>query len=105
MRHIGIGGIAMAGIIGILRSSKIIGNAIKLAYNEIFHRHGQENGNQVRTQADLSMLFIVTAILLTALLIFVFFYGGVVFNVTEPGAIERVVRGEGRSTRVVPSAA
>jgi uridylate kinase len=29
----------------------------------------------------------------------------VVFNVTEPGAIERVVRGEGRSTRVVPSAA
>ena len=83
VRHIGIGGIAMAGIIGILRSSKIIANAIKLAYNEIFHRTAQANGNQVRTQSDLSMLFIVTAILLTALLIFVFFYGGVVFNVTH----------------------
>ena len=36
VRHIGIGGIAMAGIVGILKSSKIIGGAFKLAATEIF---------------------------------------------------------------------
>ena len=37
VRQIGIGGIAMAGIIGIIRSSKIIAGAFTLAYREIFH--------------------------------------------------------------------
>jgi putative OPT family oligopeptide transporter len=80
VRQIGIGGIAMAGIVGIIRSSKIIAGAFKLAYSEIFHRH-EMNGNSVpRTQTDIKMLFNVVLILLTALAIFVFFYGGVVFN-------------------------
>ncbi len=38
VRQIGIGGIAMAGIIGIIRSSKIIGGAFWLAWNEIVRR-------------------------------------------------------------------
>ena len=80
VRQIGIGGIAMAGIIGIIRSSKVIGGAFKLAANEIFGKKTGETDNQVRWQTDLKMLYVVSIIILTALLIFVFFYTGVVFN-------------------------
>jgi putative OPT family oligopeptide transporter len=80
VRQIGIGGIAMAGIIGIIRSSKVIGGAFKLAANEIFGGKLAEENNQIRWQTDLKMLNVVTIIILTALLIFAFFYGGVVFN-------------------------
>ena len=83
VRHIGIGGIAMAGIIGVIRSSKIIGGAFKLAYLEIFQRKNMavaETPN--RWQTDIRMNFVVLLILLTALLIFVFFFSGVVFNFT-----------------------
>ncbi|MGA9406858.1 MAG: oligopeptide transporter, OPT family [Bacteroidota bacterium] len=80
VRQIGIGGIAMAGIIGIIRSSKIIGGAFSLAYKEIFHAKSAEAETTVRWQTDIKMLFVALFILLTGLLIFVFFYGGVVFN-------------------------
>ena len=80
VRQIGIGGIAMAGIIGIIRSSKVIGGAFKLAAAEIFGKKASEGNNQVRWQTDIKMLYVVTIIILTALLIFVFFYSGVVFN-------------------------
>ncbi len=83
VRQIGIGGIAMAGIIGIIRSSKIIGGAFSLAYREIFHRQEGAQQTTVRTQTDIRMLFIIQFILLTAILLFVFFYAGVVFNVTH----------------------
>jgi putative OPT family oligopeptide transporter len=83
VRHIGIGGIAMAGIVGILRSSKIIGGAFSLAYNEIVHPNIAAGKNGLRTQKDLRMPLIVLLILLTAMLLFVFFYGGVVFNFTH----------------------
>jgi putative OPT family oligopeptide transporter len=81
VRHIGIGGIAMAGIIGVVRSSKIIRDAVSLAYREIFHAKKAENEAPLRTQTDIKMLFITMFLILTALLIFVFFAGGVVFNV------------------------
>jgi putative OPT family oligopeptide transporter len=80
VRQIGIGGIAMAGIIGIIRSSKIIGGAFSLAYREIFHKRKTEEFTETRWQTDIRMPFVVLLILLTALLIFVFFLGGVVFN-------------------------
>ena len=83
VRQIGIGGIAMAGIIGILRSSKIIGGAFSLAYREIFHSRTAHSEMSIRWQADIKMLFNVILILLTSLLIFIFFYGAVVFNVAN----------------------
>jgi putative OPT family oligopeptide transporter len=79
VRQIGIGGIAMAGIVGIIRSSKIIGGAFSLAYNQIVHRQTAGSG-EPRTQQDLSMPFVVLLIGLSALMILVFFYGAVVFN-------------------------
>lgn len=78
IRHIGIGGIAMGGIIGIIRSSKIIGGAFSLAYREIFQHKKAEAATEVRWQTDLRMQFIVVAILLTVIGIFAFFYLGVV---------------------------
>lgn len=81
VRHVGIGGIAMAGIIGIIRSSKIISSAFSLAVKEIFG--GVKSGdNTLRTQKDLPMIVIVGGIVITAILIFLFFLFGVVNNVT-----------------------
>ena len=80
VRHVGIGGIAMAGIIGIIRSSKIIKDAISLGFKEIFEKK-HENNAQLRTQRDLPMKIIVVGIVLTAILLLVFFYMGVVYNI------------------------
>jgi len=78
VRQIGIGGIAMAGIIGIIRSSKIIGGAFSLAYKEITHRKTDSDEKTIRTQSDIRMLWVVVLILLTAIVIFAFFVLGVV---------------------------
>jgi putative OPT family oligopeptide transporter len=83
VRHIGIGGIAMAGIIGVIRSSKIIGGAFSLAFREIFQAKSSVVPETTRTQTDLRMAWIVLLVILTALLIFVFFQEGVVFNLTH----------------------
>jgi putative OPT family oligopeptide transporter len=80
VRQIGIGGIAMAGIVGIIRSSKIIGGAMGLAYNEIVRKKSPGSEAAARTQTDIPMLFIVMFLLLTTLSLFVFFYAGVTFN-------------------------
>ncbi len=80
VRHVGIGGIAMAGIIGIIRSSKIIRDAISLGFKEIFEKKHVNNA-QLRTQRDLPMKIIVVGIVLTAILLLVFFYMGVVYNI------------------------
>ncbi|MGE5430229.1 MAG: OPT family oligopeptide transporter [Syntrophomonadaceae bacterium] len=82
VRHIGIGGIAMAGIIGIIRSSKIIVSAFSLAVKEIFGAKG-EHASKLRTQRDIPMAVIVIGILVTAVLVFIFFMTGVVTNLTH----------------------
>jgi putative OPT family oligopeptide transporter len=79
VRPIGIGGIAMAGVIGIIRSSKIIKSAFSLALKEISGKHKLAEGVQ-RTQRDLPMGIIAGGILFVAILIFVFFMFGVVHN-------------------------
>jgi putative OPT family oligopeptide transporter len=80
VRHVGIGGIAMAGIIGIIRSSKIIRDAITLGFKEIFEKK-HTNNTQLRTQRDLPMKIIIVGIVLTAILLLVFFYMGVVYDI------------------------
>lgn len=80
VRHIGIGGIAMAGIIGIIRSSKIIRDAISLGVKEIFEKKDGSN-NKLRTQIDLSMKTIIIGLIATAILLFVFFQFGVLNNI------------------------
>ena len=79
VRHIGIGGIAMAGVIGIIKSSKIIASAFSLAVKEIFG-NVSTTAEKLRTQRDLPMSLIAGLIVLTGILLFIFFYFGVVFN-------------------------
>lgn len=79
VRHIGIGGIAMAGLIGIVRSSGIIKTSFVLGFKEIFGGKGEGN-NKLRTQIDLPMGIIAGGIVLTAIAILIFFYMGVVSN-------------------------
>ena len=70
-KSIGIGGIAMAGVIGIFRSWGIIKSAVGLAAKEM---GGKKETVQVkRTQKDLSMKVIAFGSIFTLLLTFVFF--------------------------------
>lgn len=78
-RHIGIGGIATAGIIGILKSSGVIKSAVNLAISEFRHKGGAVAAEEEPTQKDISMKIIVCAIAITLVATFAFFaFGGVV---------------------------
>ncbi|MDR1984447.1 MAG: oligopeptide transporter, OPT family [Prevotellaceae bacterium] len=80
-RHIGIGGIATAGIIGIIKSWKIIKGAVSLVSNEMKNKSAAVNKEIVRTQRDLSMKIVAFGLIFTLLVIFAFFLFGVMeFN-------------------------
>lgn len=79
-RHIGIGGIAAAGVIGIIKSSGIIKSAFGLAVQEFGGKKG-DGAKVARTQKDISMKIIVFGILLTLAVTFLFFQLGVVSNI------------------------
>ena len=79
-RHIGIGGVAVAGIIGIIKSAGVIRSAVGLAVGE-FRRKGGPAESVERTQQDIPMKTVVWGIVLTLLAVFCFFgLGGVVDN-------------------------
>ena len=73
----------MAGVIGIIRSWDIRESAVGLASREL--RGNTENvvRNVKRTQRDLSMKFIAIACIATLILIFLFFYLGVIHTITQ----------------------
>ena len=80
-RHIGIGGIAMAGVIGIIKSWDIIKGAVGLAAKEMGGKLPATEAKVKRTQRDISMKFISIAVIVTLILTFLFFYLGVLqFN-------------------------
>ena len=82
-RHIGIGGIATAGIIGIIKSSKVIKSAVGIAVSE-FSRKGRAQAKPERTDEDLSMRTVVFGISIALLAVFAFFaFGGVVNTVWQ----------------------
>ncbi len=80
IRHIGIGGIAMAGLIGIIKSSGIIKQAFSLGISELFGKKINVGEKELRTQRDLSMKIIIGGIFFVMILLFVFFLFGVVHN-------------------------
>lgn len=83
VRPIGIGGIAMAGIIGIIRSSGIIKKAFGLAVTEIFSKNKSMTKEELRTRRDIPMSIIAGGILLAMVVIFIFFQFGVLHNLTQ----------------------
>lgn len=75
-RYIGIGGIAMAGIIGIVKSWPIIRQAVGLAAREM--KGGKSSTADVpRTQRDLSFRIIAIGSVMTIIITFLFFWFGV----------------------------
>ena len=83
-RHIGIGGIATAGIIGIIRSAGVIKSAVGLAAGEFRRKPGETAVSVERTQKDISMKSVIFGIIIALLAVFAFFaFGGVVNNVWQ----------------------
>ncbi len=83
-RHIGIGGIATAGIIGIIRSAGVIKSAVGLATSEFKRKGGAVAGQVERTQEDLPMKTVVWGIAIALLAVFAFFaFGGMVHTVWQ----------------------
>ena len=80
-RHIGIGGIATAGIIGIINSFGVIKSAVKLAAGEFGRKKTGDEKEVIRTQRDISMKIIVAGIAITLVAVFLFFAFGVVDNI------------------------
>ena len=78
-RHIGIGGIATAGIIGIIKSFGVIKSAASLAVKEFRRKPGTLDEKALRTEEDMPMKTIVFGVIIALLAIFAFFaFGGVV---------------------------
>lgn len=83
-RHIGIGGIATAGIIGIIKSFGVIKSAVGLAASEFTKKPGTKAEATKRTDEDMPMKTIVFSIVIALLAIFAFFaLGGVVENIWQ----------------------
>ena len=80
-RSIGIGGIAMSGIIGIIKSWGVIKNAVGLA-GKSFKKGGSVEKEE-RTQRDISMKALVFALAAALLVTFIFFWIGVIHNLPQ----------------------
>ena len=80
-RSIGIGGIAMSGIIGIIKSWGVIKNAVGLA-GKSFKKNADVEKPE-RTQRDISMKALVFALGAALLVTFVFFWIGVIGNLSQ----------------------
>ena len=81
-KSIGIGGIAMAGIIGIVKSRKLITGALSLAAKEMGGKKVEKTSEE-RTQKDLSMVFISIVAAITILAVGLFFYWDVMNGVAK----------------------
>lgn len=82
-RYIGIGAIAMAGVIGIVKSWGVIKGALGLASKELKSKGKQVAEQSLRTERDLSMRFLLVAIVAALVLVFLFFWLGVIHNVWQ----------------------
>lgn len=77
-RKIGIGGIAMAGVIGIIKSWPIIAQAAGLAVREF--EGGEKKTKPIRWQMDISMKHVVVFMIIALVAVLGFFWIGVLHN-------------------------
>lgn len=82
VRPIGIGAIAMAGIIGIIKSAGVIGSAFKLATGKKV-AGGTGAADVKRTNRDLKMSFVMLFLFLTLIAVFIFLLIGVEITLTQ----------------------
>lgn len=74
VRHIGIGMLAMAGVIGLLNMSNVVSKIMKRAVVDMFSRGKTTSVNVLRTQIDLPSSVLGFGILLTTVLFSIFFH-------------------------------
>lgn len=79
-RHIGIGGIATAGVIGIVKSWGIIKGAVGLAAKELKGSSNVNTESIQRTQKDISMKIIAIGVIVTMVITLLFFQFGLLHN-------------------------
>ena len=80
---IGIGAIAMAGLIGIVKSWGVIKSAVGLAGKELGGKGKAVAKASIRTERDLSMKFLLLAIAVALVVTLVFFWVGVLHNFVQ----------------------
>ncbi|MBO5656325.1 MAG: OPT/YSL family transporter, partial [Rikenellaceae bacterium] len=78
-RPLGIGGIAMAGVIGIIRSAGVIKNALGVAVKELGGK-GETTAKVERTQKDITMRTVLSILIGVLVALIVFFQFGVLHN-------------------------
>ncbi|HPY80955.1 MAG TPA: oligopeptide transporter, OPT family [Bacteroidales bacterium] len=84
VRYIGIGGIAMAGIIGVIKSAGVIKSSFGVVFKASKSKADESQTKVLRTERDISMRIILFGFLAVALLIGVFFLtGGLQMNITQ----------------------
>ncbi len=81
-RNIGIGAIAMAGLIGIWKNRSVIAGSFGLMKNEFTQKSG-EKASVLRTDKDLNMKLLAIAIVAALVITFVFFWVGVLHNFVQ----------------------
>ena len=82
-RYIGIGAIAMAGVIGIVKSWGVIKGAVGLAGRELRGKGKSVAAATLRTDRDLNMRFLAIAVIAALTIVFVFFYFGLIHNIAQ----------------------
>ena len=83
VRHIGIGMLAMAGIIGLISMSGVVGRVMKRAAVDMFSSKGSSATDLLRTQQDMPMSQIVTGTLAMDALFILFFHVTCSQNITQ----------------------
>ena len=82
-RNIGIGAIAMAGLLGIIKNWGVIAGAVGLVKKEFGQKGKQVAQAALRTEKDLSMKFLALAVGVALVVVFVFFWVGVLHNFVQ----------------------
>jgi len=82
-RPIGIGGIAMAGVIGIIKSWPIIRGAVGLAKNEMKGKGDVKAVKKMRWETDITMKTLLFAIIAALVVTFLFIWLGVVGSLLQ----------------------
>lgn len=78
VRHIGIGGIAVAGIIGIIKNLKIIVSSFSVGIKQMFAGKGHAEQKTERVDTDMPMSSVVFLLAVTIIAVLLFFGFGVV---------------------------
>lgn len=76
VKNIGIGAIGMAGLIKIVQAAGIIRNGFEIGFREVFIRGHTKQDSMVRTDKNISMKYIIIGIVVTFILLWIFFQFG-----------------------------